>query len=335
VEEARSSSDEAVDLLLSAGEDPAEKDREGKTALHAAAEGGRGKALQRLLRATTHLEVKDDQGRTPFFSALVDGQGETAALLLKAGASPWSTDGSGLTALEWAARFGKASLFPALASAGLDVDQPLPSGHTLLTAAAAAGQEEVVEALLTLKADPLLPASDGKTALQHAAAGGHSEVVRRLKGAAGPVQKREKAPSPQSVPRPAKAKVARRRGAGEEERGEAHPSEPPAVRPALLWALLGVILLGVVAFVAGRSLSAPPDPTLFPPPQDAARATLTFVQEEIEAFRARFGRLPQDVRELGLEGTGEYRYLPYADGKNYRLEVTVAGWTESVDTGGR
>lgn len=36
-----------------------------------------------------------------------------------------------------------------------------------------------------------------------------------------------------------------------------------------------------------------------------------------------------------MEGTGEYRYLPYADGKNYRLEVTVAGWTESVDTGGR
>jgi ankyrin repeat protein len=161
-----------------------EPGRNGKTALHLAAEGGHLEIANMLLDAGASLTLKDGKGKISVQRALEEGHLELIRLLIRRG--------SPIPDPFVATVVGRLDLLNGfLKSDRKGVDQKTPYGQTLLHLAAWFGQTRAVSALLAqgAKVDEytcdfpteLWPNNIfGVTALDIASALGHEEIVREL-----------------------------------------------------------------------------------------------------------------------------------------------------------
>jgi ankyrin repeat protein len=109
----------SVELLLKAGKDPSECDKEQYTPLHWAAAKGHTEVAKRLLQNGAGLEARG--GRflfTPLHMAAGEGRLDTSRLLLDAGAQVNSFDRFYDTPMHWAAWFGHLSVVQFLVERG-------------------------------------------------------------------------------------------------------------------------------------------------------------------------------------------------------------------------
>lgn len=109
----------SLELLLKAGKNPSERDKEHYTPLHWAAAKGHTKVAKKLLQVGAGLEVRG--GRflfTPLHMAAGEGHLDTIRLLLDAGAQVNSLDRFYDTPMHWAAWFGHLSVVQFLVERG-------------------------------------------------------------------------------------------------------------------------------------------------------------------------------------------------------------------------
>ena len=111
-----------IPVLVEAGVDPAGRDNDGRTALHAAASSGWATVamIEAVITAGTDLEARDNWGRTALHHAVMNPNDGIASALLAGGADPGPRDNDGLTALHLAARSKDARLILKLMEAGGD-----------------------------------------------------------------------------------------------------------------------------------------------------------------------------------------------------------------------
>lgn len=102
--------------LLEAGAPAGALDKASETALHVAARAGNTAAAGVLLRAgmVAGLDVQSHKGDTPLILAACHGRAECARLLVAAGAALEPTTRNGMDALQWAAKGGHAEALAVL-----------------------------------------------------------------------------------------------------------------------------------------------------------------------------------------------------------------------------
>ena len=119
VQKAKEGDAKAVALFLQAGMDPNVTDKEGNTALIAAAKEGNQEVIELLLEKDADTEGKDKKsGGTPLIWAACNGHAECGALLLERGAKADARNDFGYSAHDWAARNGHDAFAGLLKKAG-------------------------------------------------------------------------------------------------------------------------------------------------------------------------------------------------------------------------
>ena len=124
-----------------------------------AARHGRVEVMEVLLELGAGLEERDRNGNTALLAAAVCSQPGAVVHLLRAGADPRARGGSNLTALHGAAYYGLAECVGPLVEAGGELDAQDTGGRTPLHWASMWGRVEVVRELLAHGADPSLVSS--------------------------------------------------------------------------------------------------------------------------------------------------------------------------------
>ncbi|XP_048254635.1 serine/threonine-protein phosphatase 6 regulatory ankyrin repeat subunit C-like, partial [Haliotis rufescens] len=140
-----------VKLLIDKGSNPCMRDKQGRTALHYAAERGCSDSFHLLLGNNPMPFIKDEQGRTPLHCAAAKGSRDNVELLLDKGADLCAKDQQGRTPLHCAAE-------------------------------AESDCSEIVKLLLEKGADPLMMDQQGMTALDYATRCGNTASVKLLHG---------------------------------------------------------------------------------------------------------------------------------------------------------
>ncbi|MFD6993152.1 ankyrin repeat domain-containing protein [Streptomyces sp. NPDC059943] len=147
--------DDAVVALLRSGVPAEATDRDGQSALYAAAVSDEPGAVRVLLAAGADPERASgvDGGDLPLCGAACGGHTEVVLALLAAGARPDRREAYGFTALAWAVGQGHAATVEALLAHGADPDLPgpgggVPDGEPPLVTAARRGSPSTVRALL-------------------------------------------------------------------------------------------------------------------------------------------------------------------------------------------
>ncbi len=180
-----------------------ERNLDNQTALLAAANLGRDRMIELLLRTGADLEARDGLGRPALSVATIAGQRIAVSTLLDAGADVNARDNAGRTALMHAIRNGSIEITSDLLQAGADTEAtdsgersvlryaaetPRPELPDLLRLkgklgpASAAGDEERVRLILAVGTDIDSREQGGETALIRAAAAGHLGLVQLLLG---------------------------------------------------------------------------------------------------------------------------------------------------------
>jgi len=159
----------------------------GKTALHAACEGGHHAVLPLLLEhGKSLLDRCNSHGRTSLNIAADLGHLECVTALLHAGAQLDTPDVQGCTALMRACINGHAGVAELLLERGAQLDLTDAQGHPALYRAAVLGHDGIVEALLRRGA-ALQPTAPGVKLLPgiigRATRNGHPECARLLQTA--------------------------------------------------------------------------------------------------------------------------------------------------------
>ncbi len=183
------------ELCLGLGEDVSERDSDGNTPLHLAAQAENPSAMTLLLGAGADISARNNLGATPLHM-VVDNEGaEVVTVLLEAGADINSGAGREGTPLLHAlstnywGRYGRweTSDAPinALLQAGADVNAPDLAGRTPLVASIDFRRRgptlaDLPVRLLARGADPNTPDGQGRTPLHAAAAVEDAAVIRAL-----------------------------------------------------------------------------------------------------------------------------------------------------------
>ncbi|KAJ9134966.1 hypothetical protein P3X46_032195 [Hevea brasiliensis] len=159
------------------------KDRNGRTALHCAAERGNTNVCNYLLgEVKINVNLRDRKGKTPLHCAILHGRYHTAVSLLENGANPNAATGQKFTPLHYAAQRGCRRVLQLLISNGAEIDAQADSG-TPLQEAASRGMTEAVKILLdnnaNAGADPNMR-TVGPTSLEYAASLGDAESIKYL-----------------------------------------------------------------------------------------------------------------------------------------------------------
>ncbi|MEV4998431.1 ankyrin repeat domain-containing protein [Streptomyces niveus] len=147
--------DDTVVTLLRSGVPAEATDRDGQSALYAAAVSDEPGAVRLLLAAGADPERASgpDGGDLPLCGAACGGHTEVVLALLAAGARPDRREAYGFTALTWAVGQGHTDTVEALLAHGADPDLPgpgggAPDGEPPLVTAARRGSPSTVRALL-------------------------------------------------------------------------------------------------------------------------------------------------------------------------------------------
>lgn len=163
-------------LLLEKGADAGIVDKQGETALVAAARYGNSPVVRVLLDSRPELTA-GEAVRQALSVAREAGRYEIVSLLESKGIQ---SDAGKATGLLNAARLGNFSMIEQLRIAGADLEATTQAGETALYLAALQGHREVAKYLLEQGARVDAPAADGSTPLQVAADKGRGEIVDLL-----------------------------------------------------------------------------------------------------------------------------------------------------------
>lgn len=145
---ARNGDARMVTLLLSKGADPKLKLRDGRTALHLAAEKHATGAVKALLAGGAPLEAQDQRHFTPLWSALAGGARHVAKILLARGARVVNP-GAAVTSLRLAVEHGLLELAQLLIAKGVDVSARSRDGRQAIhLAAGKTGAAKLIALLL-------------------------------------------------------------------------------------------------------------------------------------------------------------------------------------------
>ena len=173
-----------------AGSDVNLRDRDGKTALHKAADWNNVDAARELIGKGADVNARDNSGSTPLHIAANAGGLEVAEILIANGADINAIDKSGATPLFWAmaaaatrpARAAKyMAVFSLLIEKGVNINAGYKDGWTFLRDAVANGNKEAVEILLKKGVDVNYRNRNGKTPLQMATESNKTEIAELLK----------------------------------------------------------------------------------------------------------------------------------------------------------
>ncbi len=154
-------------------------DREGHTALFAAAVAGNLQVLERVLALSPNLDLGDVHGATALFYSATGGT-EVLKRLIQRGADVNLQDQKGRSPLIVAVLMNHIDAAGLLLAAGADVNHQDRHGATALFYAADAGFSELVDLLLKRGANPALANDSGTTPMQIAAARSFSKIAHLL-----------------------------------------------------------------------------------------------------------------------------------------------------------
>lgn len=137
-------------LLEEEKADPNQKNKDGCTALMAAAMRGQKDMVQTLLEYGADATLADNNGHTALVNAIFGNQEQTALLLAQKcnKATLMAADKNGESALLDAARFGMFELIKLLAKKGADIEQKNHKGESALSLAMLHKRERVVQFLM-------------------------------------------------------------------------------------------------------------------------------------------------------------------------------------------
>ncbi|KAH0550903.1 hypothetical protein GP486_007733 [Trichoglossum hirsutum] len=167
---------------LENGIDIEASDYQGWTALHHAAWNGRTAIVSVLLQNGAAVNVKNRDGNTALHLATEDGCAGVVRLILRDGADANMYCNKGEMALHKAAWHGHTQVTKLLLESDVDPNAKTESGLSALHQAAGSGHESVVKLLLDCGADPAALDDNGETAYMHAKANHHNSTARLLKG---------------------------------------------------------------------------------------------------------------------------------------------------------
>ncbi|MCS5616842.1 MAG: ankyrin repeat domain-containing protein [Pirellulales bacterium] len=160
-----------LETFFAAGVAPDTPDASGATALHAAAQAGRGETVTLLLAQGADPNRVSGEGWSPLLLAALFGRDTVVTELLSYAADPGASNPDGQLALHLAAAKGHLSTLDALLAAGVSIDQRSPEGATALHAVAVTPQLEAAAHLLARGADPMARGGDHQTPLHVTAFG--------------------------------------------------------------------------------------------------------------------------------------------------------------------
>jgi ankyrin repeat protein len=159
-------------------------DDDGITAVMRAANGGHVRVVHMLLQdlALAAVHQSDQLGRTAMHWAAEGGRGETITYLMSKGASATTRAARGLTPLMAAAMLGRTGVVQMLFERvwQVNLEEADEGGLTALHMAAMNGHAEVAAYLLSKQAEPNARDLENKTPLVRAAQQGHAAVARLL-----------------------------------------------------------------------------------------------------------------------------------------------------------
>ena len=177
----------SVRRLLAGGASADARDRDGRTAVTAAAIGDHVDVARVLIDAGADVDLQDAERNNPL---LVCGRTGNVAMLrevLRAHPDLTRTNRFGGTALIPASERGHVEMVRALLRTDIDVDHVNRLGWTALLEAVMLGDggpahRQIVRLLVDAGADLSLADGDGVTALQHARQRGYDEIVAHARG---------------------------------------------------------------------------------------------------------------------------------------------------------
>ncbi|XP_033107869.1 inversin-like isoform X2 [Anneissia japonica] len=155
-------------------------DKNGATALHAAAMSGHSSSVQILLDYKANVDAEDLLKHTPLFRAAELGHIDVVNTLIQGGANIEVVDLDGRSPLHWAALGGHACICDILMRHDIPPDIPEFAGRTPLQCAAYGGFINCMSLLMEKGADADLKDHEGMTALHWACSSGNLDAVKLL-----------------------------------------------------------------------------------------------------------------------------------------------------------
>jgi ankyrin repeat protein len=180
----------SVRRLLADGAPVNTRDRDGRTAVTAAALGDHVDVVRVLIDAGADVDLQDAERNNPLLVCGVTGNVAMLREVLRADPDVRLTNRFGGTALIPASERGHVDMVRALLRTGIDVDHVNRLGWTALLEAVILGDggpahRQIVQLLVDAGAEVGLADRDGVTALEHARERGYDEIARTLKAAGG------------------------------------------------------------------------------------------------------------------------------------------------------
>jgi len=154
-----------------------ERDQNGLSALHLAAQLGRTEFLDESEKLGFRLDEQDDQGKTLLHHA-IEHSSDAVSWLLDRNVNPSLADKKGWTPLHYAAKVGYHRVLELLLKVGAEIDLVDDKGRTPLMIAIAYRQSDMISNLIKRGADVNIRDQLGQIALHYAARfGEHKEIT--------------------------------------------------------------------------------------------------------------------------------------------------------------
>ncbi len=264
----------------------------------------------------------DPEKTAALFSAVLEGDTQQMAILSVSGADLNGRDPEGLTPLMAAVRAGKLDGMKALIKLGAALDAcDTPTRLTALMWAVKAGQPEALKVLLRAGADPLVTNGTGQTAADFASAIRNIPLMAILRAAekAGSAAPAESGAPPGTSRAPARPSLRR-----------AAPRPRSQGRRIVLLvggAFAAIALIGffIVGFLGLGPMSGLSGAMSSKKTEAEAKYALYMAVAEVEAARAKTGKLPETISGKSLDGGPACSYVVLPGGSQYKISLLRKG----------